>query len=405
MRDILIVNFFGATYEADMAVLIVTVQDLLLNFFLGSAFSVALMPDFIRKNTGLGNVVYAYHKKFTFSLLVIIILFILNINIVIHYLAPGLPLEYQHQLTSYLSISIFSIPFIVYASITGAALNSIGVFVLPSLGTAIYNFVVCVFLILPFMVIKIDPFYSIAMGVAFGAILRWAIQFKKLPFEQPILRNKTPMLNLKKFFKLYSGALLASSSIFILPIIARIFASEQGMGQLAIFNFVSKLIDFPISFLSGVVTTILIPKLIEPKNNWKMIYYSVLGLFFAFLIILLGTYLLSDIIVGILLMFGKVSSKNMAEISEQLRNASLMLPAYGVTFFLVAALATTKYSKFYGVFCFILNILFYCFGHLYIKKFSDIYTVLIGIYSILAVVGFTLSLIQVKSSTPKEHVI
>lgn len=403
LRDILIINFFGKTYSADVAVLILTIQDLLLGFFMGSAFSIALMSDFVGRVSNLGSIIYAYHKRLTFILIPIIFLFIFNIHFIIDCLAPGIPLEYKNQLAKYLPISIFSIPFTIYASITSSALNFIGFFVLPSLGNAILNFIVCLFLVMPFIFIGIDAFYSIALGVVFGALIRWIIQLKKIPFKRPTLDHKIIEINFKRFLNLYSGALLSSSSIFIIPIIARIFASEQGMGEIAIFNFVSKLIDFPISFFSGMVTTILIPRLIKIDNNWKVIFYSVLGLFFFFVFVLLGLYFLSDTLVGMLLMFGKVSSENISEIAYQLRNASWVLPGYGVTFFLVAAMATTKYSNFYGILCLTLNVLFYCFGHLYIKKFSDIYVVLNFIYSTLGVIGFILILIQLKFYPSKEN--
>lgn len=402
-RDILIVNFFGKTYSADVAVLILTIQDLLLGFFMGGAFSIALMPDFVGRGDNLSSIIYAYHKKLTLILVPVIFLFIFNIYFVIDCLAPGIPFEYKNQLAKYLPISIFSIPFTIYASITSAALNFNGFFVLPSMGNIIFNFIVCIFLILPFIFIEINVFYSISLGVVLGAIIRWAVQLKKFSFKRSTLENKNTNINFKQFFKIYVGALLSSSSIFIIPIIARIFASEQGMGQIAIFNFVSKLIDFPISFFSGMVTTILIPKLIKIDNNWRIIYYSVLALFFFFLFVLLGMYSLSNIIVNMLLMFGKLSSENISEISNQLRNAVWILPGYGVTFFLVAALATTKYSNFYGILCISLNILFYFCGHLYIKQLSDIYIVLNCIYLTLGITGFILVMIQLKFYTSKEN--
>lgn len=405
LRDILLVNFFGKTYAADVAVLILTLQDLLLSFFLGSAFSIALMPAFAEEENNIGAIIYDYHKILTFILIPIVFLLLFNIHFVIDCLAPGIPLEYKNQLAKYLPISIFSIPFTVYASITGTALTFQGFFFLSTVGSAILNFIVCIFLILPFVFIGIDAFYSISIGVVLGAVIRWVVQLKKIPFKRPTIHHKTAVINFKNFLKAYAGALLSSSSIFILPIIARIFASEQGMGKIAIFNFVSKLIDLPISFFSAIVVTIIIPKLIKSVNNWKMIYSSALGLFFFFLFILGAMYFLADSLVNLLLMFGKVSSENIYEISIQLRNASLILPAYGVTFFLVSALSTTKYSNFYGILCLTLNILFYFFGHLCIKEFSDIYVVLNYIYSTLGIIGFILVLIQLKFCTPRKNVI
>lgn len=405
LRDTLVMNFFGTTYEADIAVLILTTQDLLLNFFLGSAFSIALMPDFVAKNNNFGRTAYEYHKKLTPFLIAAITLLILNIDFVVHFLAPGMPSEYQQQLARYLPISFLCIPFTVYASITGAALNSFGVFALPSFGGAIFNFTVCSFLIFAFTFANVNPFYSIAVGVVFGSILRWLVQFRSLPLKKPLLPHQKTKINFKGFRQLYLSALLSSSCIFIIPIIARIFASKQGVGQIAIFSFVSKLIDFPISFFSGIVITILIPRLIKTKNNWKTIHYSTSLLLLFFSVVLLLIYFFSDVIVSLLLAFGKVSNENVVEISKQLKNASLMLPSYGVTCFLIAALATTKYAKFYGILCLTLNVIFYFLGPFYIEKISDIYTALICIYSTLGLVGFGLTIFQFKNCPQRKNVI
>lgn len=404
-RDILVVSFFGKTYAADMAVLVLTTQDLLLNFFLGSAFSLALMSSFVGKQHILPCIIKAYQRKFTLILIIVVGLLILNISSVINLLAPGLPLVYQAQLGKYLVISVFSIPFTVYAAITAAALNFKEIFILPSLGTAIFNFIICFFIVVSFAFEALNPFYCISIGVVFASLLRWLIQQKDFSFSGLFSISQMNNLNLKEFSKKYLSTMLATSSVFIIPIIARAFASEQGMGQVAIFNLVSKLIDFPITLFSGTVVTILIPRLVKLNNQWQTIGYSALGLMVFFSFALLGTYLLADHIINVIFIFGKFSDINLIEVSSQLKIASLSFPVYGVTFFLVSALSTTRYAKVYGILCLVLCIFFYVVGRAYISNLYDIYIGLIAIYSILCLVGFIIIALEIRFSVPRKKAI
>lgn len=400
-RDIIIINFFGQTYAADMAVMILTTQDLLLNFFMGSAFSLATMAGFLNHKASLRQIVYQYHKKMAIFLILITLILVLSTKIIISVMSPGLPSIYQSKLSQYLMISMISIPLTVYATIASSALNFSGFFIVSSLGNLAFNFIICCSILACFVFVDIDPFYAIAFGVLIGAFVRWGMQIFYLSSDEHVTNNK---VNMRHFFKKYSTALFSTSIIFIVPIIARAFASEMGMGQISIYNFISKIIDLPVMLISGAVVTILTPLLIEKTDEQSNIKKPSIVLFLIFSLISVVLYFLSDYIVHILLIFGSFTAENKGVIAEQLKMGSTILPAYSVAFFLSTALATTKFSKIYPSLCLLILGTTYFFGQKHITSLSDIYIYMNVVYSFFVLSAGILIFCQKGSLEIKKNI-
>jgi putative peptidoglycan lipid II flippase len=392
IRDIAITNFFGQTYQADMAVLILTTQDLLLNFFIGNAFPLALMAVFAKNANALRHCVYDFHKILTPLMIAVIFVVIFNINYVVSWLSPGLPLPFNEQVSKYLLVSMLSIPMTIYAAILSSALNFSNLFSAPALGNAGFNFIICCSLLLCWMFPVLNPFYTISVGVITGAFFRWGYQLIYLPKESADDCKNTLKIDKKGFFFHYLKLLFSTSIIFILPIIARAIASEHGMGQISIFNFISKIIDLPVMLISGAVVTVLMPKLIKPESNTKAIMFSCAFLFFIFSIVAVIVYFTAPYVIQILLSFGKFSSDNLLLIEKQLQMASVMLPAYSVAFFLATAIATTEFSRIYPILCLSSIAILYYFGAHHIQEPIHIYIYLACNYLVFCFLAIALYL-------------
>jgi putative peptidoglycan lipid II flippase len=277
VRETLIAGVFGKSYAADMVVIILTTPDLLLNFLVGGAFSIAIMPELASANSQQFIKLISKFHIFTGIIFLILTTFMIIFSYYfIKMMAPGLPTEYTIEASKLLKISVLSIPLIVWSGITSSALNSKGFFLSPSLGTVFFNLVVCGALLF-ILETHWNTQIIIAFSIVLGAFLRWATQvyFLKnitiIDMEKPQKVN----LNYKAILNRYSHAFFATSALMVFPIIARFFASKGGEGQLANLNYIQKLIDLPIGLLVGSMATVLLPKIININDKEKTIKIGV----------------------------------------------------------------------------------------------------------------------------------
>lgn len=389
-RDVGVATLMGPTYAADMAVLILTTQDLLLNFFIGNAFPLALMSTFMGQESSLKQLVYKMHGKVTVGLIIVLCVLCYNMNVLVDWLSPGLPSPYNTEVIDYLMISMMSVPFTIYASIVSSALNFSEKFISPALSNAVFNIIICAALLISSTYVWINPFYALATSVVVGAIVRWAMQLLDLSRLPQMTQKEKIYIDGKKFFAVYGKSLLSTSVIFIVPILARILASGQGEGQISIFNLISKLIDMPIMLISGAVVTVLTPKLLKTDQKEKTILWTSGLLFCVFSLIFCVFYMCSDLIIHTLLYFGKFPKDSLASVVHQFKTATWIFPFYSAAFFMSTAFATTTFSKIYPVLCAISISILYIVGKKYIITPTHIYIYMLANYFVFSVLGVCL---------------
>ena len=266
LRDVAVAAVYGADKQADVAVLILTIPDLLIGILVGGGLSAAFIPEF-NKNAGKNRVPLFWQGSLA-SLVVFscatIILSYYSTEIV-QLLAPGLDQGQVQSSSGILFVALWVIPVTVLAGMTTAYLNAQNRFVITSLGTAILNLVIIAALIW----IRFYGQGMLALGwaIVVGGVIRWGSQILALR-ETFSFRDcfKRYLLHID-LFKRYFHVLVAGAVLVLFPVMARGVASMYEPGSIAIINYAWKLIQFPLGAGVGVISVVLFPYISRAFEN------------------------------------------------------------------------------------------------------------------------------------------
>lgn len=355
VREILIAGTYGKTYDADVVVLTLTIPDILLNFLVAGALSITIMPELVKANKRqFITLILKYHLITGIIFCTLAVLLITFSHPFIALMAPGLPPNYEVEASSLLKISVWSIPLIVWSGITSSSLNSKGIFLSPALGTVFFNFIICIGIsFVDIQVFGINSYLIIAYSIVLGALFRWLIQLQSLSgLTRKEVENVPEIkINYSVLVKRYGHAFFATSSLMVFPILARLFASKGGEGQLANLNYVQKLIDVPLSLVVGSFTLVLLPKIIKSDDRRRVISMGVSFISISCAFISMVMFFLSKEIIVVLFGYGAFTEENVLELAKQLKFAVFMFPFYGTVFFLSNTLAVTSLAHFSSYAC------------------------------------------------------
>ncbi len=217
-----------------------------------------------------------YNGKITYqaSLLVFFIFFLIStvlfifINEVIYLLAPGTTEDSIDNISIYFSFVIYALPICVITGVLTAYLNSIEKFTVPSLGTLIFNVTIILTLI-------ISDFFGtsnltiVCVAIYLACIFRYLSQLASSKLKFSPLSSLSPWLINSDLIKKYLQTMASGGTLFLLPVVARSFASFYGDGAISIFNYSIKLIELPLIITVTCISIVLMPTLTKAyiKSN------------------------------------------------------------------------------------------------------------------------------------------
>lgn len=266
LRDVSVAAVYGADKNADVAVLILTIPDLLIGILVGGGLSAAFIPEF-NKNAGKHRIPLFWQGSMV-SLagffFVTLILAYYSTDIV-QLLAPGLDLAQVQTSSEILFIALWVIPVTVLAGMTTAYLNAQNRFIITSLGTAILNLVIIAALI--WIRFYGEGMVALGWAIVVGGTIRWMSQILAMR-EIFSFRNyfSEYLLNID-LFKRYFHVLFAGVVLVLFPVMARGIASMYEPGSIAIINYAWKLIQFPLGVGVGVIAVVLFPHISRSFEN------------------------------------------------------------------------------------------------------------------------------------------
>ncbi len=257
-RDVMVAAVYGADKEADVAVLILTIPDLLIGILVGGGLSAAFIPEF-NKDAGRHRVPLFWQGSLV-SLVgfcfVTLILTYYSVDIV-QMLAPGLDYVQVETSSEILLIALWVIPVTVLAGMTTAYLNAQNRFVMTSLGTAILNLVIIT--ALGWIWFYNASMLALGWAIVVGGVIRWISQMLSIRETFYFRDCFNEYLLHFDLFKRYSHVLLAGAVLVLFPVMARGVASMYEPGSIAIVNYAWKLIQFPLGVGVGVIAVVLFP--------------------------------------------------------------------------------------------------------------------------------------------------
>ena len=259
IREAILARRFGLGPDADVAVLVLTLPDAVLNLLIGAAMGAALVPALAaaRQRDGQVAVDRLHSQVAVLAMAVGVVLTVLLVWAgpgLVRALAPGLSAEQVARAGELVGIALWAIPLTVLSSVLGAGLQERERFASTSLGTLWFNGAVIAGLLL-----WSGALAAIAWAMLVGAALRVVGQAAEWRLSGGRWRWG-PWLPERRMAVAYGEVLVASAALLLLPLAGRWFASFAGPGAIAGYTYASKLFELPLQVLVTVFATALFPR-------------------------------------------------------------------------------------------------------------------------------------------------
>ncbi|WP_299204809.1 lipid II flippase MurJ [uncultured Amphritea sp.] len=348
-REAVLAGSLGVSAEADVAVLILSVPDLLVNILVGGALSAALIPSLSDKSRD--TKIFFIQALLFFTLLFIAVTFVLLMCVgsLVELLAPGFS-AYQSDLSiKGLSIVLWLIPLTVASGVVSAYLQADNRFFVPSLGTLVINITIIFGLF--FIVTKDNSLSILAFFVILGGLLRLIMQYvAALNIDGRPRFCLTPWLIDRDLLKRYIQVAGAGSLILCFPVIARAFASINGSGDVAEFSYALKLVEFPLALTVTFLSVVFFPRLARSFSDNLSLFgnLSVWGLritFFLASVSAVSMWVISNSIANLVYGYGEMEIQAVEQVSRVFDIGIWSIVGMGITVFTAAIFNAARDSK------------------------------------------------------------
>ncbi len=258
-REIQLAAAFGISVSADVAVLLLTLPDLLVNLVLSGGLSAALVPRLralpIQSAQALSRQTLIM-VSILFGLMALILVFVPEVWFSL--LAPGLAANAIPSSAAIIATAI-AIPLAAATGVTSASLNSQQQFLVAGCGTLIFNLIVITALASGEYLAQ-DPLFILSIGIATGAALRLLSQWVTLP-RAWLWGSITPSAFDSIFIRGFFATAATASLMLLVPVVVRTFASTISPGAIAALNYATKLVELPAGVLVTSLATVALVQL------------------------------------------------------------------------------------------------------------------------------------------------
>lgn len=259
LREMQLAAVFGVSSQADGAVLLLTLPDLLVSLILSGGLSAALVPR-LRALPETGAQIL--HRQTLILVLFLFGLFAAILSVApglwFTVLAPGLKSENLPPAAAIFFTAI-AIPLAAASGVTTAGLNAQQKFLIAGCGTLIFNASVIGSLALGHNLVS-NTLVVLGIGIALGSAFRLVSQWFGLPGSWRF----GPILGLSRDKQLFMGfatAALSASMMLLVPVIVRALASTVSPGAISSFNYATKMVELPAGVLVTSLATVALARL------------------------------------------------------------------------------------------------------------------------------------------------
>jgi putative peptidoglycan lipid II flippase len=345
IRELLLAANFGVSAEADVAIALLTIPDLLVNLLLSGGLAVALIPAIQQVSEDRKCLLInqaALLVAIVFGIFGFLFLFLSNFFFAL--IAPGIDIDSLSLSNTTLALIAFSIPFTALSGVTTAALNANNRFFIAGFGTLIFNSAI-IFTLLIAIEMASDGLFLVCLGIWLGSALRLGTQgLALIPFlRKGAKKCKSEWLITGNFLKSFTAGLCAASILILVPVVIRAAASYFGEGNLATFNYVLKLVELPVGVMIGALATVAYPKLSSAfsERDGNSFNGILLGSLIKIMVLSTAVALcglqFGDAVVDLLFGFDRISDLQRSEISSLTKIGVFSIPFAGFSILLTAA--------------------------------------------------------------------
>ncbi len=342
LREMQLAASFGVSALADLAVLLLTLPDLLVNLLLSGGLGAALVPRLrglpapeaaalFRRTLGLATI--------AFSLAAVAI--VAWPAGVFSILAPGLAGTDLSDHRFALAAVALAMPLTAAAGVTSAHLNAHHRFFVAGCGTLVFNLCIVASLVLASP--RLDLPLALGVGIASGAVVRLVSQLAAVPRADWSIGASSGPID-RQFVHSFVAATAAASLMLLVPVAVRAMASLTGSGAIASFNYATKLVELPVGILISAAGTVALTRLSEAHalgDGAAMRQQTTLSLQRTFLLavsVALPSIAFADAAVTALLLRGQMGAQAVERVTALARIALAGIPFLALSVIAAAAL-------------------------------------------------------------------
>ncbi|MFL2755366.1 MAG: lipid II flippase MurJ [Gammaproteobacteria bacterium] len=333
-REVSLANVLGNSVNADIAIALFTLPDIFTAFFLGGGFSLVIVPLVSQKGDAFfKSILFFFVKRALFVLSFIALITFVFRYYFFSFLAPGVNIYlYDFFDLGFLLVCI-SIVLAGLSSLFSSFLGSKESFFTSYLGTFIFNISIIASL---YFLINSNILMSISYGVFFGATIRLFIQILNFFFLKIETIHEEEFFLVKGFYSKFFSAVIFVSTLAILPIISRSFASGFGEGMLAMFHYSLRIVELPVTFLIVPILIAIFPSMSvffssateEEKVSFVSLVLRV-SLIFSILICI-PLYFFSEEVIRTVYFLANFDESSFKKIGDIFKWSSLTIPALSI---------------------------------------------------------------------------
>ncbi|MEY4564117.1 MAG: hypothetical protein RLZZ618_3394 [Pseudomonadota bacterium] len=341
-RELILASALGVSPDADLAVLLLTLPDLLVNLLLSGGLSVALIPAlkampgpqaaslFRQASLAVGG---------AFALLALVIA--VTPSWWLGALAPGADFSVTASSLAYVPFVALAVPLTALAGVSTAYLNARERFFVAGSGTLLFN--LCVIAGLMAAAGAGVPILWLCLGIFGGALVRWLSQVVALP-RDVWRRESVGVLLDSSLMKAFVTAFLSASLMLLVPVLVRGMASFLGQGTIATFNYATKLIELPVGILITTLATVAFPRLsalyaaAEPAQAHQVLRTALRRSALLSAAVLLAGVWFADAVVALLFLRGRIDAGAVSQITLLTQVAMASIPFVGISSLAAASL-------------------------------------------------------------------
>lgn len=338
VREIVLAARFGVSAEADVAIVLLTLPDLLVNLLLSGGLSAVLVPRL--RGLSAAEAARLFWETCLWAGLACVgltILIALWPAAIFGLFAPGVSAPVALAGRDAIAFVALSIPLTALSGVTGALLAARERYFVAGLGTFIFNAAVIAALTLGG---GTRGLALLGMAILTGAGVRLASQALILPRNVFRPAGGTSRID-RLFLKAFAAGVAASALALAPPPLIRAAASLLGSGNIAVFNYAQKLVELPLGILITTIGTVSLTRLsghfaAGERELAREVLWSGLRLAIAIaLLVMIFGIGLAEPLVALIFLRGAISADQVAEIAALTRVVLL-----GVPFVAIGSLAT-----------------------------------------------------------------
>ncbi len=348
VREAFIASAYGATAQADVVVLMLTIPDLLVNILMGGALGAVLVPEFSKYPRRAGKLLFQSLVFFGGVFFIVAAWLYWYIDMLVAILVPGFGSTQAISTAVALRWVIGLVPLTVLAGVVTAYLHAKNKFAVAALGTLIINTAIIVGLALVY--IGYGSIKLVAIFVLFGGLIRLLSQLLQVPVVWDPVGAFKPFLLSKNILVRYGQAMLSGSVLLLFPVVARALASYEAEGSIALFNYAARLVEFPLAIAVTFLTLVFFPRLAKSYSvnqvmHNQLIRYGVQITIGLSLVVAITLISMSSNYTAIVYGHGDMQSGSLEQVTNLIKIGLLMLPLQGVSGFLTAVFNSRKDTR------------------------------------------------------------